>query len=280
MFGEDVARTSSEARSFGRRLEVPPRSSHRLVRLADALDADVREGRASRAADLIELRAIVDILSGLWDNPFPWWHLLRGTLRDPAQFDHQILVVATVRVLRSWKNATDLVPEGFGSDLVLHAPPVDVAVEVKAPRALTDRGASGPIYAGALVEQALRSSRHQRRGRAAALVVHAGFRVPHAELNELEHAWASALADRPTRASIAAGIAITVGLAPGDIRIRPRPRSPATGPLGVYERFAAELDPEVFRLGVAIRVGRNPTYAGSAPIIGLNDASMGIRLPR
>lgn len=279
MAGPDVARTAAEALSFARRLEVPAASTHRLTRLAAVLAADEAAGRPSYAADLMELRAIVDVLTGSWERDLAGSPVGRETLRDPDQFDHQILVLATVRVLRSWNNSAEVMPEGPGGDAAIDSPPVRVLVEVKAPCALAERASRpDPISADELVKDALDKSRDQRRGRASVVLVQAGFRVPLVELDDLASAWSRALR-RPTRAAIAAGLAITVGLALGDIRIRTRPRSAATRPVGAYERFAAELDPELFALGVATRVGRNATYSGSAPIIRLNDPRVGIRLP-
>ena len=281
VFGGDIARAVREARSFARELGLPANAPHRLVRLADVLDENDRAGRGSLAVDAIELFAILDALQGAWTDHRPMWRLLAPTLRGPAQFDHQILMLATVRILRSWRNDAEPRPEGPGGDAEIHAPPTDVAVEVKAPRALVERAsAAGGASPDDLVRGALEKSTPQRRDRPAVVLALAGFRVPLDELDEIARAWSRALTHRPTRAHVAAGLAITVGLAPADIPLRTRPRSPSSRPpRSVYEALAAELDRSALDLRVSIRVGRNGTYTGAAPVIRIEEALTGIRLP-
>ena len=163
--------------------------------------------------------------------------------------------------------------------LLNHIPAaVEVIAELKAPAELTRPVEGVAIDPVDLVNRALDDSSHQRKGRDSVLLIQGGFRTPVNTLKRLASAWSAALA-KPSRMNVAAGIVFTLGAHPNDIPVRMLPRATRPG-MGVHERFAVMLDPRMFDERVFIRVGRNPRYASrEAPVIGLRDPAVGIRLP-
>jgi len=56
-------------------------------------------------------------------------------------------------------------------------------------------------------------------------------------------------------------------------------KQPPAKPASVYQRFAAQLNPQIFQTSVALRIARNDRYAGPVPVVDWDSGLPGLRLP-
>lgn len=281
---EDVLRDIEPFyRSFADRRSAPGRpTSHRLLRLVEAVEADRDAIHAERATqklpELIELRHVANTLR-TWST-HPIGKKIVGNLRDSNTYAHNIVVLSTYRLLHTWgNNAVELVEEDSlkpTCDLRVTVDTAPVATEVKVPDELRQGRHLSAAEADTVADDAIRSSRPQRRDQPSFLLLVGGFQVPDPSLVLVASALKQHLEKTPSRSNVAGAIAFTVGRHRDDIPLTIERDTPMAG---VYAQFAAQLNPALFHLGVAARNARNMRYTGPVRILAFREPGVGLHLP-
>ncbi|MBI3522036.1 MAG: GNAT family N-acetyltransferase [Chloroflexi bacterium] len=270
-------------RPFADRRSTPGRpTTHRLLRLVEAVEADrdaVREKRATQyLPELIELRHVANTLRN-WSGHAVGKKIV-ANLRDSHSYSHNVVVLSAHRMLHSWGNAfVELVEEDAQhatTDLRVVVGSESVGTEVKVPDELRDGRDLTPAEADRVADDALRSSKKQRQGQPSFVLVVGGFQVPERSLILVSSALERQLEKSSTRSNIAGAIALTVGRHPDDIPLTIERDTPMAG---VYAQFAAQLNPALFEMGVAARNARNAKYAGPVRVLRFREPSVGLHLP-
>ena len=201
-------------------------------------------------------------------------------LRDSNTYAHNLVVLSTYRLLHTWGNdAVELIEEDPlkpTCDLCVTVSSAAVAIEVKVPNELRIGRRLTAADADAVADDAIRSSRPQRRDQPSFLLLVGGFQVPEASLVLVASALKRHLEQNPARANVVGAIAFTVGRHRDDIPLTLTRDTPTAG---VYAQFAAELHPALFQLGIAARNVRNTLYAGPARILAFREPGVGLHLP-
>ncbi|MDQ2942898.1 MAG: GNAT family N-acetyltransferase [Candidatus Dormibacteraeota bacterium] len=270
-------------RPFANRRSTKARpTSHRLLRLVEAVEADRDAIRAQRATvnlpELIELRHVANTLRS-WST-HPLGQKIVTNLSDSNTYAHNIVVLSAYRLLHTWGNAAvELVEEDPlkpTCDLRVIGGTDEVGTEVKVPDELREGRHLTEAEADVVADDAIRSSRKQRQGQPSFVLLVGGFQVPDTSLVLVSSALERHLEKSPTRSNTAGAIALSVGRHPDDIPLTVDRDTPLAG---VHAQFAAQLNPALFQLGVAARNAHNARYAGRVQVLRFGEPGVGLHLP-
>ena len=233
---------------------------HRLIRLVEATDSDLfalrRGGVGRNLLDVVELEHVVSLLEQAEQDDIG--KAIVQSLSDPRSYAHDILVLAATRLLRGWGNTVQLIPAGRFKSADLRIVSPEIAVELKAPRELSDDETVVSRSPQAVAAAALRRSSHQRRTTQDSVLIIAGYRLPEFVIDALGDHLAAASVRRPTLIAL---IVMSVGSHPVDW---PKQR---------------EFRDQVALL-VTARVRVNDAYTGNIHVIDRGAKGTGLRLPR
>ena len=268
-------------RPFADQRSKPGRpTGHRLIRLVESVETDrdaLSRGLAGEyLPEVVELRQVAKTLTG-WSG-HPVGAKITGNLKDPATYEHNVLVLAAARLLHSWENQVELVEEADlpTCDLKVRVGEATVGSELKTPAEMRQARHITADEAAKIAERVLRKSRRQRRTEASVVLIVGGYQVPAASLEILAVALHTELAKSSARSNIAGAIAMTLGRHPDDVPTT----IPSDTPFeGVYAQFAGHLNPAIFQTGVAARIARNSRYDGPVPVLGYREPGAGLHLP-
>lgn len=270
-------RAFADQRSNARRA-----TQHRLLRLVEAVEADRDAIRAQRPTqnlpELVELRHVANTLKA-WE-PHPLGKRIVGNLSDSTTYAHNILVLSAYRLLHTWENNdVQLVPEEANKatcDLDVAVEELHVGTELKTPAEMREGRHLSEAEAEEIALRVLKMSREQRRGQASVLLLVGGFQVPDTSLVLVSTALEAELEKSESRSNVAGAVALTVGRHAADLTLT----IPRDKPLpGVFAQFAAQLNPEIFQMGVAARIARNRPYAGPVRVLRYKEPGIGLHLP-
>lgn len=233
---------------------------HRLIRLVEATDSDLfairRGGVARNLLDVIELEHVVSLLEEAEEDDVG--KTIVRSLSDPRSYAHDVLVLAAARLLRGWGNSVRLIPAGSGKSADLRIAPPEIAVELKAPRELSDDETIVTRSPQEVAAAALEGSNRQRRTTKDSVLIIAGYRLPEFVIDALsDHVAAASV----RRSMLIAWIVVSVGSHPVDW---PEKR---------------EFRDQVALL-VSARIRENDAYTGQINVVDKGAKGAGLRLPR
>jgi hypothetical protein len=247
---------------------TPPRTTHRLLRLMDRVEASaesLRDDDVSRLDHLAlhELRAAVQLLKR-WQKD-PAWPDLVASMKEPTNYEHTMVTLAMASMLTDTGNGVGLQRPTRGrqqrsADLKVVLGAIgQFDIEVKAPALLQDP--TGPISARQgkkLVHKLLDSAAGGRRRQVGSvhpgMLAIGGFNLREGDLDVLERAANGAFAStRASRAQIAGIALVGFGL---------HVEAFDHGPSGILVPSQFEWAQGAIRT----RLIHNPRYTGSVSI--------------
>jgi hypothetical protein len=199
---------------------TPPRTTHRLLRLMDRVEAVAQSLRDDDVPQvdgpaLAELRGAVQLLRR-WQRD-PAWPTLVAFMKEPTSYEHAIVTLAVASILTDAGNGVGLQQLDRGrqrrsADLGISVGAIDqVGIEVKAPALLQDP--AEPISARQakklvhkLLDKAAGGRSRQVGSAYPGLLAIGGFNLREGDLDMLERASNGAFASTRTRRTKIAGI--------------------------------------------------------------------------
>jgi hypothetical protein len=285
LLGDVFGEISASHQRGKRAVSTPPSRLHRLMRLIDDVQESANMMRSNAVAvwpgplevpgdhrSLFELGSVVELLrnEGVAQGA---WESLRKTLATPSSYDHAIVSLALIRVLKNWGLKAEMIPEDSQSrlpDLKLWGddPTQSVFVEVKTKESLIDPEA--PIdYAVAtkLIEAAFKSvgsgQRSQLNGCNTAWLAIGGYGIRRDELVLLRKAALARLRNHGQRRKhLEAVVFLSVDVNPDASTLGP------DGAPSVGTRWGSAVEFE--------RV-HNPWYTGNWKVVMLRDPKPRLR---